>query len=50
MRSKEDLGHALWLMRLSYLRYALKVAIDPRQLFEQESEYLHLNPQFKIVA
>lgn len=47
MRSKEDLGHALWLMRLSYLRYALKVAIDPRQLFEQESEYLHLNPQFK---
>jgi hypothetical protein len=24
MRSEEDLSHALWLMRLSYLRYALK--------------------------
>src|SRR5882672_4657219 len=22
MRTEEDLGHALWLMRLSYLRYA----------------------------
>ena len=24
MRSEKDLSHALWLMRLSYLRYALK--------------------------
>ena len=47
MRSEEDLGHALWLMRLSYLRYALKAATDPRQLLEQESESLKLNPQFK---
>lgn len=47
MRSEEDLGHALWLMRLSYLRYALKTTTDPRHLFEQESEYLHLSPQFK---
>jgi len=34
-------------MRLSYLRYALKTAADPRKLFEQESEELHLSPQFK---
>ena len=47
IRSDEDLKRALWLMRLSYLRYALKTAADPRQLLEQESEELHLRPQFK---
>jgi hypothetical protein len=47
IRSEECLSHALWLMRLSYLRYALKSAKDPQTLFEQESEQLHLNPQFK---
>ncbi len=31
IRSEEGLKHALWLMRLSYLRYALKKATDPRQ-------------------
>src|SRR5229473_3283548 len=36
-RSEEDLRHAIWLMRLSYLRYVLKAATDPRKLFEQES-------------
>src|SRR6266581_176958 len=38
VRNKEDLKHALWLMRLSYLRYDLKKTADPRKLFEQESE------------
>ena len=47
VRRDEDLKHALWLMRLSYLRYALKTASDPQKLFEQESEHLHLSPQFK---
>jgi len=47
VRSEEDLRHALWLMRLSYLRYALKTASDPRKLFEQQSEELNLTPQFK---
>ena len=47
VRSEEDLKHALWLMRLSYLRYALKVTTDPQRQFEQESEHLHLSPQFK---
>ena len=46
-RSDEDLKHALWLMRLSYLRYLLKSATDPRKLLEQESERLHLSPQFR---
>jgi Protein of unknown function (DUF2891)/Family of unknown function (DUF5519) len=34
MRSEKDLSHALWLMRLSYLRYALKISTDPQKLFE----------------
>jgi hypothetical protein len=45
--ANEDLKHALWLMRLSYLRYALNIAIHPHKLFEQESEDLHLSPQFR---
>jgi len=47
IRSDEDHKHALWLMRLSYLRYSLKKAADPREVFEQESEQLRLSPQFK---
>jgi hypothetical protein len=47
IRSEEDLSHALWLMRLSYLRYAVKTAVDPRALLEQESEQLHLSPKFR---
>ena len=34
-------------MRLSYLRYILKTAADPRNLLEHESEELRLSPQFK---
>jgi Family of unknown function (DUF5519) len=49
IRSEEGLSHALWLMRLSYLRYALKTATDPQNLFEQESKQLHLSPQFKLL-
>jgi hypothetical protein len=45
VRSEDDLKHALWLMRLSYIRYALKTAADPRGLLEQETEELHLSPQ-----
>ena len=47
VRSEEDLKHALWLIRLSYIRYALKTATDPRELLERESEELDLSPQFK---
>ena len=47
VRDEEDLQHALWLMRLSYLRYALKRANDPRGLLEQESERLHLSRQLR---
>jgi Family of unknown function (DUF5519) len=47
MRSSQDLNHALWLMRLSYLRYALKTALDAHEMFERESVELRLNPRFK---
>jgi len=49
IRSEESLSHALWLMRLSYLRYALKTATDPHRLLEQESEQLHLSFQLKAL-
>ena len=47
VRSEDDLKDALWLMRLSYLRCALKTASDPVGLLEQESEEQHLSPRFK---
>ena len=47
VRSEQDFKHALWLLRLSYLRYLLKTAPDPRTLLEQESEQLLLSPRFK---
>jgi Family of unknown function (DUF5519) len=47
IRSESDFDHALWLMRLSYLRYALKTTSDPSKLFEQETEELRLSPRFK---
>ncbi len=44
MRSEPDLKHALWLMRLSYLRYAIKTAADPQKFLEQESRALRPSP------
>jgi hypothetical protein len=45
IRNDKDLEHALWLMRLSYLRYALKSDSNPLILLEQQIERLHLNPK-----
>ena len=44
IRSEQDFDHALWLMRLSYLRYTLKTSTNPQKVFEQESEELRLTP------
>lgn len=46
IRSDQDVEHALWLMRLSYVRYALKADNHPRKLFDKETIDLHLNPNF----
>lgn len=45
--SEEDFERAVWLMRLSYLRYAMKTASDPRELFNRQSQELALSPHFK---
>jgi Family of unknown function (DUF5519) len=44
MRGDIDAEHAVWLMRLSYLRYALKSAANPPDLLEIEAERLGLSP------
>jgi len=49
VRTEDDLEHALWLMRLSYLRYALKTEDDPHRLLERACEELRLSPQFKTL-
>ena len=47
MRGENSLQHALWLMRLSYLRYALKRAEDSSNLLEREKEQLCLSTRFQ---
>ena len=47
MRSAPDLEHALWLMRLSYIRYSLKTAKNANEVFDKEAEQLRLSPRFK---
>ena len=47
MRDEGELEHAVWLMRLSYLRYALKSAPDAREMLEKESAELELSSEFK---
>jgi hypothetical protein len=47
IRGEEDFKHAAWLMRLSYLRYVLKTASDPRRCLDEHSEELQLSPQFR---
>jgi hypothetical protein len=46
VRSDADVGHAVELLRVSYLRYALKAASNPGDFLKQESEALHLNSRF----
>ena len=46
VRGEADVRHATKLMRISYLRYALKAASDPHQLLVRESEALRLSPRF----
>ena len=46
-RTDDDLKHAIWLLRLSYLQYALKAAVNPKDVFETEAEKLGLSARFK---
>lgn len=45
VRRKADVAHAVELMRISYLRYALKIDSDPHALLKQEIRVLHLSPR-----
>jgi hypothetical protein len=49
VRGERDVEHAAWLLRLSYLRFALKAVPDPGKRFEQEAERLRLSPRIKTV-
>jgi hypothetical protein len=49
LRNEEDVEHAIWLFRLSYLRYALKCAADPFELLSRESATLRLTPQLRLL-
>ena len=49
IRGETDVEHAIWLMRLSYLRYALKSAVQPAQLLATEAERLHLSSQLVAI-
>ena len=46
IRTDADFKHALWLMRLSYLRYLLKTGV-PHATFESECTALQLSPRFQ---
>jgi len=49
IRGEEDFSHAMWLMRLSYLRYVLKTAANPSDVLDQASEELRLSPRFRAL-
>lgn len=49
MRGDSDVEHAVRLMRLSYLRYALRSASSPFELLETEAERLHLSPDLVVI-
>ena len=46
VRSSADLGHAVELMRISYLRYTAKTVRDLRKLLKEGSEATPLNSRF----
>jgi Luciferase len=43
IESDEDTRHAIWLMRLSYLRYALKAAENARKMLDRASNEMPLS-------
>ena len=47
VRSEEQFKRGIWLMKLSYLRYALKAASDARAMLDRRATELHLSPEFK---
>jgi hypothetical protein len=46
IRREDQMAHAIWLMRVSYARYAIKNSQDSRKMFEDESARLGLQEPF----
>ena len=46
---ERGIQQAIWLMRLSYVRYKLKSTRDPVRLLEEEAAGLQLSPELKSV-
>jgi len=44
---EDEMAHAIWLMRLSYARYAIKKSGDGQTVFQQESGRLALIEPFR---
>ena len=49
VRSEEDMEQALGLLRLSYLRYALRKDSNPGKLLEREAEEILVTPRLKAL-
>src|SRR5215469_2881066 len=47
VRGEDDFAHALWLMRLSYLRYMLKTSNLRLRHLDDQSKQLQLTPHLK---
>lgn len=45
MHSDADLAAAIWLLRLSYLRYAVKDTSEPDNMLREEAKLLELSPE-----
>jgi hypothetical protein len=49
VRNETELKHGIWLMELSYLRYALKTAGDAHAMLEKRGAELRLSPDLKLL-
>jgi Luciferase len=49
IRSEDGARHAVWLMRLSYLRYALKKAEDAGGMLDDASREMQLAPRLRTL-
>jgi hypothetical protein len=47
IHNDHDFHLGIWVLRISYLRHALKTVPNPRKMFERETQELHLSPRFK---
>ena len=49
VRGDHNIEHAIWLMRLSYLRYALKRASNPQSTIARHLEEMRLTPRYRAL-